>query len=377
MKPGSDGPAVCTAGNAGAWMPRQSAGRLATGRRRGGGGPVALLSAFALVACATAAVAATPPPRSHPRPFHKALPLRLVRDVRLPGRATRFDYESFDPRTGLLFISHLGDSEVLRFNTRTQRLQGAVAGVSRVHGVLAVPALGRVYASATGFNQVFAINERTLRILARIPGGVYPDGMAYVPGRHRLFVSDELGGTDTVINTTTQRRVATIPLGGHAGNTQYDAASGLIYVDVQTQNLLKAINPKTLRVVASYSLPGCQHDHGLNIDSPARLAFVACDHNARLLTFDLRTHRVLASHRLGKYPDVLKFDSGLQRLYVAAESGVVSVFALCGRQLHLLGRAHLAYEAHSVAVDSQHRVYFPLQNIDGHPLLRIMRPVAH
>jgi DNA-binding beta-propeller fold protein YncE len=380
MKARRGGPAVRTDWEASARMPRRSVGRPAAGRRSGGGRPVAniaaIIAAFALAACATAAAAATPPPRSHTRPFHKALPLRLVRDVRLPGRATRFDYESFDPRTGLLFISHLGDSEVLRFNTRTQRLQGAVAGVSRVHGVLAVPALGRVYASATGFNQVFAINERTLRILARIPGGVYPDGMAYVPGRHRLFVSDELGGTDTVIDTRSERRVATIQLGGQAGNSQYDRGSGRVYVDVQTENRLKAINPATDRIVASYPLPGCQHDHGLLIDSRARLAFVACDHNARLLTFDLRTHRVLASHRLGKYPDVLKFDRGLQRLYVAAESGVVSVFALRGRQLHLLGRAHLAYEAHSVAVDSQHRVYFPLQDIDGHPLLRIMRPVA-
>lgn len=329
-----------------------------------------ILAAVALAATATAA----PPPR--PRPFHKALPLRLVRDIPLPGRATRFDYESFDPRTGMLFISHLGDSEVLRFNTRTQRLQGVVPGVSHVHGVLAVPVLGRVYASATGFNQVFAINERTLRILARIPGGVYPDGMAYVPGRHLLFVSDELGGTDTVIDTRTERRVATIHLGGQAGNSQFDPGSGRVYVDVQTENRLKAINPATDRIVASYPLPGCQHDHGLLIDSSARLAFVACDHNARLLTFDLRTHRVLAINRLGKYPDVLKFDAGLQRLYVAAESGVVSVFALRARRLHVLGRAHLAYEAHSVAVDSQHRVYFPLQDVHGRPLLRVMRPVA-
>ncbi len=309
------------------------------------------------------------------RPFRRPLPLRLIHDVVLPGRPTRFDYESYDPGSGLLFISHLGDSQVLAFSTRTQKLQGIVDGISQVHGVLAIPSLGRVYASATGRNQIDSIDERTLKITARMPGGDYPDGMAFDPERHLLFVSDESGGTDTVINTTTQRRVATIPLGGHAGNTQYDAASGLIYVDVQTQNLLKAINPKTLRVVASYSLPGCQHDHGLNIDSPARLAFVACDGNARLLTFDLRQDRVLSVHRLGKYPDVLSFDARLQRLYVASESGVVTAFALRHRALRLLGRAYLAYEAHSVAVDSRDRVYFPLQDLNGRPELRVMRPV--
>jgi hypothetical protein len=32
--------------------------------------------------------------------------------------------------------------------------------------------------------------------------------------------------------------------------------------------------------------------------------------------------------------------------------------------------------AHTVAVDPKtHLVYFPLENIDGHPILRIMQPV--
>lgn len=308
------------------------------------------------------------------RPNSHSLPLRQIRDIVLPGRTTRFDYESYDPRSGLLFISHLGDSQVLAFNTRTQKLKGIVRGVSQVHGVLAIPSLGRVYASATGVNQIVSIDEHTLKITARIPGGVYPDGMAFDPRQHLLFVSDEAGGTDTVINTETQRRVGTIPLGGQAGNTQYDPASGLIYVDVQTQTRLKAINPKTLRIIASYRLPGCRHDHGLNIDSAARLAFIACDGNARLLTFDLRQHRVLSVHRLGQYPDVLAFDAALQRLYIASESGVVAVFGLHDHTLKLLGRAHLAYEAHAVAVDSRQRVYFPLQKLGGHPVLRIMRP---
>ncbi len=308
---------------------------------------------------------------ARPRP----IPLRLIRDVPLPGHPTRFDYESYDPRTGLLFIAHLGDSQVLVYNTRIQKLTGIIPHISDVHGVLAVPALGRVYASATGRNQVAVISEKTLRVIARVPAGVYPDGLAYDPRTHEVYVSDEAGGTDTVIDTRSNRRVATIRLGGHAGNTQYDPVTGWMFVDVQTQDRLKAINPATRSIVASYPLPGCRHDHGLNVDAPKRLAFIACDGNARLLTFDLDTHRITAVHALGRDPDVLSFDPGWQRLYVASESGVVAVFALQGRKLVKLGQAYLAYEAHSVAEDLQHRVYFPLQNLGGRPVLRIMRPM--
>jgi len=277
--------------------------------------PIAIVPvAAAIIACLSAASPSQP------------LPLRLLHDIPLPGRTTRFDYESFDPKTGLLFIAHLGDSRVLVFDTNTQKLVAEIPGVSDVHGVLAVPSLGRAYGSATGTGEVVAINERTLRVVARIPGGDYPDGLAFDPADHELFVSDERGRTDTVIDTDSERRMATIQLGSEAGNTQYDPASGRMYVDAQSTNKLVAIDPKTNKVSGRYSLPGCDHDHGLNIDVPDRLAFIACDGNAKLLTFDLRTMRLKAVASVGRDPDVLCFDAGLKRLYVASESGVVAVF---------------------------------------------------
>lgn len=323
-----------------------------------------ILVAGLLMACSGAATPSKP------------LPLKIMRDIPLPGRTSRFDYESLDPKTGLLFIAHLGDSRVLAFDTNTQKLVADIPGVSEVHGVLAVPSLGRVYASATGLNEVFAIDEHSFQIIAKIPGGVYPDGIAYDPADHELFVSDESGRTDAVIDTNTNQRIATIRLGSGAGNTQYDPVSGRMYVDAQTVNRLIAMDPKTKSIVASYPLPDCEHDHGLYIDAPHRLAFIACDGNAKLLTFDLRQMRVTEVHSVGKDPDVLSFDAGLGWLYVASESGVVAAFEENAKGMVKLGEDVLAHEAHSVAVDAKHRVYFPLQDVNGHPVLRIMVPTG-
>ncbi len=72
---------------------------------------------------------------------------------------------------------------------------------------------------------------------------------------------------------------------------------------------------------------------------------------------------------------MLAYDQGLHRLYVASESGVVSIFDEKHRTLVPVASAKLAENAHTVAVDqATHRVYFPLQDIDGHPVLRIMEP---
>jgi hypothetical protein len=70
-------------------------------------------------------------------------------------------------------------------------------------------------------------------------------------------------------------------------------------------------------------------------------------------------------------------DSGTHRLYVASESGVVSIFSEAGRDFRKVGEGFVAPHAHSVAVDSRtHCVYVPLENLDGKPVLRIMQPTT-
>jgi DNA-binding beta-propeller fold protein YncE len=196
------------------------------------------------------------------------------------------------------------------------------------------------------------------------------------PDTRELFISDESGRTETVVDTRTNRRIATIPLGGEVGNSQYDPISHKVFVDVQTLDEIVAIDPRTNKLVARYPLPRtCRDDHSLLIDAPARLAFVACDDNAKLLLVDLTDMHVLSVHDVGRAPDVLAFDSGLRRLYVASERGVVAVFELNGKDLRLLGQKLLAHEAHSVAVDpATHLVYFPLQDVRGRGVLRVMSP---
>jgi hypothetical protein len=44
---------------------------------------------------------------------------------------------------------------------------------------------------------------------------------------------------------------------------------------------------------------------------------------------------------------------------------------------HKIGEACLAPNTHTIAVDSAtHRVYVPLENVDGHPVLRVFEPVS-
>jgi DNA-binding beta-propeller fold protein YncE len=291
----------------------------------------------------------------------------------LPGPANRFDYQSLDPSTHLLWIAHMNAGTLLAFDVRTRKVVFTVPAPG-VHGVIAVPSLGRVFATATDDHRVLTIDSHTGRVVARAPAAEYPDGLTYDPDDRRVYVTDEAGGIESVIDSR-GRRIATIPLGGYGGNIAYDAGSHKVLVDVQNLNEVAVIDPSTNRITRRIHLSGCQNDHGLYVDALRRLAFVACDRSATLLTLDLRTMKVTGHATLGPAPDVLAFDSGLHRLYVSAESGVVAVFGETPHGVRLLGADFLATEAHTVAVDpATHLVYFPLTGPNGEPHLLIMKP---
>src|SRR5437773_2053381 len=261
------------------------------------------------------------------------------------------------------------------FDVNKQTIVGDVKDLRRVHGVLAVPELHRVYASATGSNELAVIDDNTLQVIARTPAGDYPDGVAYASKVNKIYVSDLHGKTDTVIDAKTNQLVTTIALGGGAGNSQYDSVSDRIFVTVDGREELAEIDPTTDQVSARYSLTGCQGSHGLLIDSENRLAFAACEEHSKLVVFDLQTKKVTATLSVGADPDVLAFDSGLHRLYVSAESGNITIFDEHDRELKEFFRGFFAANAHTVAVDSRtHRVYWPLQNVGGKPMLRITTP---
>ena len=351
-------------------MTRVGLGKRAHGRW------IAIGAAAVVLAGAAAAVAVIRADHHGSQPASLALPLKQVGAVPLPGDGSRFDYASLDPAAGLLFIAHLGASQVIEVDARANRVVRTIDGISDVHGVLAVPALHRVYATATGANALIALDETNGSVLFRAPTGDFPDGIAYDPANGTIWTTDESGGTETVVDAANGAVRGSVVLGGEAGNNAYDPVTGKILVDVQTRNTLAEIDPATLTVTRRLDLPGCDHDHGLALDAADRLAFVACEGNARLLTVGLDAWKVTGNDPVGVDPDVLAYDPAGSRLYVAAESGWLTVADRHGKSLSIAGSARFADGAHVVALDpATHRSYYPIPaGSDGKPTLLIEEP---
>jgi DNA-binding beta-propeller fold protein YncE len=304
------------------------------------------------------------------------LPLHRTRDVVLPGHATRFDYQTIDPTSRRLYIAHLGDSTIDVVDLDTLQVLGVVADIDSVHGVALASDRHQLYATATGTNELITIDTTTNQVIGRTPTGAFPDAVAYDPDHGLVFVSDKDAGSLTVIAADTRRVVDTIKIADETGNVAYDPTTRLAYVTARTPERLVVIDPQRRTIVARIPLHHCSGAHGVFLDNTSHRAFVACERNARLVSVDLTDRRQTSTASVGTGPDVLAVDAGLHRLYVAAESGTVTVFDTSTAKATRIGQVHLANAAHSVAVDrTTHNAYFPLQDVDGRPVLRVMAPV--
>ena len=213
-------------------------------------------------------------------------------------------------------------------------------------------------------------------MIARTPTGKFPDGIAYDPRDDLVLVSNKDAGTETLVEGNSGRMVRTVQLGREVGNVAYDSTSGLAYVAVRPPDQVVAFDPSTGTITDRIRLKNCRGAHGLYVQPQAQRVFVACEDNARVVMVDLQSHREIAAASVGDTPDVFAYDPGLGRLYVAAESGVVTAFSPAGHGFRKLGQAHLADKAHSVAVDpTTHLVFLPLERDPVNPGLRVMKPV--
>jgi YVTN family beta-propeller protein len=305
------------------------------------------------------------------------VPLTRLGDVSLPGGASRFDYQAIDQTTRRLYVAHLGDSTLDVIDLAALRVVATVKHLPDIHGVAVAPDRQRVYATATGTNQLATIDAANNQVITHVGTGHFPDGVAYDADHGLIFVSNKNDGSLTIIDATTNTVLNTIKLADETGNVTYDHTTRTIYAAVRTPDALAAIDPLTRAVTTKTALPGCDGAHGLYIDPASQRAFVACENNARLVTVDLQRHAEIGRANIGTGPDVLAFDVALQRLYIASESGTVTAFNTSTKLPRKLGQSHLADAAHTVAVDqTTHRVYFPLQNIKGRPVLRVSTPTS-
>jgi hypothetical protein len=314
-------------------------------------------------------------PLAHPAQHSTGTTLTRVAVIDLPGPPDRrFDYLTIDDDDHYLFSAHLAAGLLYVIDLRTHTVVKAIPDVPGIEGVAYVPELKKVYTSNWWENKIGIIDLRQMQVVKKLPTEEKPDGIAYAAPFHKLYVSDERAKAEAVVDVREDRIVNTLHFDSETGVPQYDPVARRIYVNLQDKNVLAVIDPDTDTVVAQYPVNGCQGNHGMALDPEHRRAFLACEGNDVLTVFNLDTHQSIAHLPMAKGADVVQFDAGLGRIYVACSSGAISVFQEDDPdQFRKLEDFPVEPNVHSLSVDVQtHRVYAPEEQEHGQPVARMI-----
>jgi DNA-binding beta-propeller fold protein YncE len=305
----------------------------------------------------------------------QAQTLRKVGSLDLPGpKGQRFDYLTMDDEDHWLLSAHLGPGILYVIDVQTNKLVKAIPGVPGITGLEYVPGLRKAYTSDWGEEVIGVVDLQSMTVVKRLPTAAKPNGSAYAAPFGKVFVSDTLGKAVAVVDVNKDEILKTLTFNSETGMPQYDSVAKKIYVNLRNTNEVAEIDPANDKIVGTYPVEGCRYNHGMSVDSEHHRAFLLCNATKTLSVFALDSHKAIADFPIPAGADVVKFDPGLARIYVACSTGFISVFKQDDAD-HYRKLEDFPVEkmVHSLAVDTKtHRVYAPEQQENGQPVARMI-----
>jgi DNA-binding beta-propeller fold protein YncE len=301
--------------------------------------------------------------------------LKQIAAIDLPGEVgKRFDYLTIDYKHNYLFSAHLGAGVLYVIDTKTNKLVKMIKDTPGAEGVEYVEELNKVYTSNWHDRTIGVIDMNKMEVIKKIPAMEKPDGNVYASHFKKLYVSDERGKTLIIVDVNKDEVIKKIPFKSETGMPQYDSVSKKIYLNLQDENIFVVIDPKNDSVTGRYPVGECKGNHGMALDAEHRLAFLACEGNDLLTIMNLDTYKPVAFLKMAGGSDVVKYDPGLKRIYVACYDGFISVFHEDdATHFTKLEDFPVQKKVHSLAVDMfTHRVYVPEQEENEKPVSRMI-----
>jgi DNA-binding beta-propeller fold protein YncE len=301
--------------------------------------------------------------------------LKEVTKFDLPGPGgKRFDYLTIDPDDHYLISAHLAADQTYVIDLRTNKVVATVTDTPGAEGVEYVPELKKFYTSNAHDNTIGVVDLQQMKVVKKLKTEAKPDGSAYAAPFHKLYVSDERGKAEAVVDVIKDEIVKTLHFESETGMPQYDPVARKVYVNLQDQDIFAVIDPATDNVVGRYPVGKCKGNHGMALDPEHHRAFLSCEGNVLMTVFDLDKKTAIAFLPLPRGPDVIKFDLGLRRIYVACYSGAIAVFHQDDADHYRkLEDFRVQHAVHTVAVDLKtHKLFTPEQEEDGKPVARMV-----
>src|SRR5580700_159048 len=300
--------------------------------------------------------------------------------IELPesGLLSVLDYLTIDNRT--LFVTSESSGVLFKVDLNLNRPSlstvSELRGTGAAHGVAVITDRNVAFITRSEENTVDVFDPTSLRLLSRIPVADDADAILYVPSAKLVYVANGDAKIATLIDPEKRITVGTVALPGRPEFLAWDFQTGALYQNLEDINSIVAVDLGRREVIGQWSLAPCEGPSGMAIDTGQRRLFAVCSRNATLVVFDLESHQVITSLKIGGGPDSVAFDRSLHRIYCAGKAGRLTIIQQDSpNDYRVLDEIHTHYGAHTLVLDPvSHRVFVGYASLFAHPRISVFSP---
>jgi DNA-binding beta-propeller fold protein YncE len=288
------------------------------------------------------------------------------------------DYLTLSGKT--LFVTSESSGTLFKIALDSSNLPAStvaeMSGTGAAHGVALLPGQNVAFITRSEADTVDIFDPDSLHPLGSIPVADDADAILYAPSARLVYVANGDAGLATLIDPEKRVTVGIVHLPGKPEFSALDPQTELLYQNLEDINSIAAIDLGRRSIAGQWSLAPCEGPSGMAIDPKQRRLFAVCSGNAKLVVFDLDTHRVITSLKIGGGPDSVAFDPGLHRIYSAGRAGNLTVIQQDGPDAYrVLDKIHTHYGAHTLTVDpATHKVFVAYASLLANPRIAVFSP---
>jgi len=249
--------------------------------------------------------------------------IEVIGRMAIPGSGN-FDHAAVHLGSGRVFVAHTGADTVDVLDPDAMAVLATIEGCPGASGVVCDSEHELVAAASRSGGFVLLIDAATLEVRSRISVGPAPNGVAFDTSRQSLLVADVEARQAILVDTVKSAVVATRPLPGRPRWAVHDPQTGRFHLNIASPAEVLSLDSESLAPLGAWSV-AADGPHGLDLDPPRRIAFVACD-SGTLVALDSDHGHELKRLPLPGTPDVTFFNPVTLECYVGVgDPGVLVV----------------------------------------------------
>jgi DNA-binding beta-propeller fold protein YncE len=261
--------------------------------------------------------------------------LSLKAQIALPDVQGRLDHLSVDLKGLRLFVAAADNHTLEVIDLKSNQAVHTIIDLAEPQGVLYDALTNRLFVACALDGSMKIFDGTTFQLLATAQFPSDADNIRYDARRKSVIVGfagakqlrNRTEGTGGLgILDTNGNRLGDVVIDAHPESFRLEESGIRLFVNVPDKQEIEVIDVVKRTVLARWPLSSAQGNFPMALDEAHHRLFVATRIPSRMLVYDTRTGKEVASGETAGLSDDLFYDSQRSRVYVLTAAGVLDVF---------------------------------------------------